>query len=166
LVLSLDGARPRPIASGTSKLGELLEPDVALAAGAHDLVLAAMGSDGVALDPAAGGVASIRVFAGSRPAAPVPPRLVCLAPFGTFYGSSSRIALDFVVASGTPVDAVVTIVGKAGSRRARAVGRGPFALGDFESGDHRVTLTPVSGSPPMLPGDCAFVLNRELERSP
>jgi hypothetical protein len=165
-MLSLDGARPRPIASGTSKLGDLLEADVALSTGAHDLVLAALGADGVALDPAAGGVASVRIFVGSRPSAPVPPRLVCLAPFGTFYGSSPRIVLDFVVASGTPVDADVTIEGAGGSRRARAVGRGPFALGDFENGDHRVTLTPVSGSPPMLPGDCVFVLNREIERSP
>jgi hypothetical protein len=164
LLLSLDGARPRPVVSEALRIADLLDPNDALAAGAHDLVLAAVGSDGLVLEPTAGGVASVRFFVGPRPTPPAPPRIVCLAPFGTFYGAAPGIALDFVVASGNPTDANVEISPVA--RRARASGRGPFALGDFESGDYRVTLEPVPGTAPTLPGRCVFTYNRELERSP
>lgn len=176
--LSLDGARPRPVNGATSRVADLLDPGAVLAPGAHDLVLVAVGSDGMALDPRAGGVASARFFVGSRPAAEVSPRLVCLSPFGTVYGNAARIALDFVVVSGNPTpkaggeandenaDVVVTIEGPGVSQRARATGPGPFLLGDFASGDHRVTLAPVPGARPLLSGVCTFTRNPELERSP
>ncbi|HEX6766120.1 MAG TPA: hypothetical protein VF103_11595 [Polyangiaceae bacterium] len=166
LLLSLDGARPRPVELGTLGIRTLLDPGGELAAGAHDLVLCAVGPDGSVLDPEAGGVASVRFFVGRRPAATAPPRIVCLSPFGTYYGNAPKIALDFVVASGDPLDVVVAIDGAGGARRARAAGRGPFALGDFESGDYRVSLEPGEGSPPVLPGRCVFAYNREIERSP
>jgi len=164
LQLSLDGARPRPVVSDTLRIADLLDDSETLAAGAHDLVLVAVGPDGVVLEPTAGGVATVRFFVGTRPIPPAPPRIVCLAPFGTYYGATPTIALDFVVASGDPTDANVEISPVA--RRARASGRGPFALGNFESGDYRVTLEPVPGAPPALPGRCVFAYNRELERSP
>jgi hypothetical protein len=177
LELSLDGARPRPVHGTSAPIATLLEPGAVLAPGAHDLVLVAVGSDGMALDPRTGGVATARFFVGSRPAALPPPRLVCLAPFGTLYGAAARIALDFVVVSGNPsaksgvvpiesADVVVAIEGPGVSRRARASGRGPFLLGEFSSGDYRVTLTPLPGSRPLLPGSCTFVRNPELERPP
>jgi hypothetical protein len=165
--LSLDGARPRPITGTTANLADLLDVGASLGPGAHDLVLVLVGADGMALDPRAGGVASSRFFVGARPpTAPVPPRLVCLAPFGTIYGNAPRILLDFVVVSGEGADAVVTIESPGVSRRARATGPGPFLLGDFAGGDHRVTLAPVPGSRPALSGGCAFSRNPELERPP
>ena len=164
--LSLDGARPRPITGTTANLAELLDAGASLAPGAHDLVLVLVGSDGMALDPRAGGVAASRFFVGAPPTASVPPRLVCLAPFGTIYGNAPRILLDFVVVSGERTDAVVTIESHGVSRRARATGPGPFLLGDFAGGDHRVTLAPVPGSPPALSGACTFSRNPELERPP
>jgi len=172
LELSLDGARPRPVTATTLGISELLEPGAALANGAHDLVLAAVGSDGVILEPSAGGVTSVRFFVGTRPNPPSAPRIVCLSPFGTHYGSAPKIALDVVLvghgagAGSTESDMEVAIEGAGGSRRARALGRGPFALGDFESGDHVVTVTSARGTPPALPGRCLFSYNRELERSP
>jgi hypothetical protein len=178
LELSLDGARPRPVNGTISPIANLLDPGAVLGPGAHDLVLVAVGSDGMALDPRAGGVATARFFVGQRPAALLPPRLVCLAPFGTIYGNAPRILLDFVAVSENPAsqagvasmnqsaDAVVTIEGPGVSRRVRATGPGPFLLGDFASGDHRITLTSVPGSPPALPGGCIFSRNPELERPP
>jgi len=172
LELSLDGARPRPVTATTLGISELLEPGVTLANGAHDLVLAAVGSDGVVLEPSAGGVTSVRFFVGARPNPPAAPRIVCLAPFGTHYGSAPSIHLDVVFVGHetatqiAPSALEVTIEGAGVSRRARADGAGPFALGDFESGDHMVFVTPVRGAPPALPGRCLFSYNRELERSP
>ena len=172
LELSLDGARPRPVVATTLGVSELLEPGAALANGAHDLVLAAIGSDGVVLEPSAGGVTSVRFFVGARPNPPPAPRIVCLAPFGTHYGSAPKIALDFVLVGrdsgneSAPSAMEVAIESPGVSRRARASGGGPFALGDFESGDHVVTVTPAQGAPAALPGRCLFSYNRELERSP
>lgn len=174
LVLSLDGARPRPVGGTALGIAELLEPGMTLANGAHDLVLSALGPDGVVLEPSAGGVASVRFFVGGRPN-PLPlPRIVCLAPFGTHYGSAPSISLDVVVVghagqATAPVDGPaldVAIQGAGVPRRARVAGRGPFALGDFESGDHEITVTSARGAPPALPGRCLFSYNRELERSP
>jgi hypothetical protein len=171
LVLSLDGARPRPVVGGSIGIAELLDEHSPLEPGAHDLVLAAVGSNGVALEPDAGGVASARFFVGRRPATPPPSRFVCLSPFGTYYGRAPAIALDFVLvplyARGAPeVPAVAAIASGGAERRARAVGGGPFALGDFEGGDHLVTVTPAPGASPVLPGRCIFAYNPEIERSP
>jgi hypothetical protein len=172
LELSLDGARPRPVTATTLGISELLEPGVTLANGAHDLVLAAVGADGVVLEPSAGGVTSARFFVGARPNPPAPPRIVCLSPFGTHYGSAPRIALDVVLVGHETGKAIapsaleVAIDGAGISRRAHAAGGGPFALGDFESGDHVVSVTPARGAPPALPGRCVFSYNHELERPP
>ena len=131
-------------------------------------------ADGVVLDPSAGGVTSVRFFVGTRPSPLPAPRIVCLAPFGTHYGSAPNIALDVVVvghagkasapSAGPALD--VAIEGASVSRRARAAGRGPFALGDFESGDHEITVTSAPGTEAALPGRCLFSYNRERERSP
>ena len=170
LELSLDGERPRPVSGGALAISELLEPGATLANGVHDLVLALVGSDGLALEPSAGGVTSARFFVGARPNPPPAPRIVCLSPFGTHYGSAPSIALDVVFVglnageSELPV-LEVAIEGGGVSRRARADGKGPFALGSFESGDHVVTVTSARGAP-LLPGRCLFSYNRELERSP
>jgi hypothetical protein len=156
----------------TLGISELLEPGATLSNGAHDLVLAAVGSDGIVLDPSAGGVTSVRFFVGARPNPPAAPRIVCLSPFGTHYGSAPSITLDVVLvgrSAGTesaPSAMDVTIEGAGFSRRARTAGRGPFALGDFESGDHVVSVTPARGAAPALPGRCVFSYNRELERGP
>lgn len=164
LALSLDGARPRPVVSGVVTIGDLGDPGVTLAAGAHDLVLAAVASDGSVLAPSEGGIASARFFVGTR-AVPSPPRIVCLTPFGTYYGNAPRVTLDFVVAAGSSLDAEVAIAGAGVTRRARTVGPGPFALGDFASGDHEVTLSPIGGGA-VIPGRCSFTVNREIERAP
>jgi hypothetical protein len=164
LALSLDGLRPRPVTSGTLRAIELLDGGSSLGAGAHDLVLAAVGPDGIALE-ASRGIASLRFFVGPRPAAPPPARLVCLAPFGTFYGKETRVALDFVVVSGTSNAVDIAIAGPDGTRRVRAEGSGPFALGAFRPGDHELSLTSAEGGS-ALPGRCGFTLNPELERAP
>jgi hypothetical protein len=169
LVLSLDGARPRPVVSGSLAVAELVDGGATLGAGAHDLVLAAVGADGIALDPEAGGVAVVRFFVGAPRTSVTPPsvpRVVCLSPFGTTYGKSPSIALDYVVTAGSPSALTVSVVGPGGSRRARVEGRGPFALGTFPGGDHEVTLAAPPGAPPVLPGRCVFTHNPELERSP
>jgi hypothetical protein len=169
LVLSFDGARPRPVAGETLGLAELVETGAPLELGAHDLVLAALGPNGSVLEPSAGGVASARFFVGPRPAVPPPRRFVCLSPFGTYYGRAPAIALDFLL---VPPDAkagagVLSAIASAGpERRARAVGQGPFALGDFGPGDHEITLSPEPGAPAALPGRCVFAYNPEIERSP
>jgi hypothetical protein len=164
LVLSLDGARPRPVVSETLAIAELAG-GATLDTGAHDLVLAAVGADGVALDPNAGGVAAVRFFVGARPSPPPAPRVVCLAPSGTVYGKNPSIALDYVVTPRNPSVSFAIEVRAGGSRLARAEGPGPFALGAFAAGDHEVTLT-TSGAAGALPGRCGFTVNPELERSP
>ena len=169
LVLSLDGARPRPVVGGSLGLTELIDGSAPLELGAHDLVLAAVSSNGTVLEPRAGGVAAVRFFVGPRPAVPPPRRVVCLSPFGTYYGRAPAIALDFVV---VPLEArgdadAPVVAASAGSKwRVRAVGEGPFALGQFESGDHQLTLTPAPGAPPALPGRCVFAYNPEIEPLP
>jgi hypothetical protein len=164
LVLSLDGARPRPVVSGTLALAELLPPGASLEQGAHDLVLAVVDAGGVSLGTRPGRVAAARFFVGSRP--PVsPPRVVCLAPFGTLYGKSPRFVLDYVVVAGAAGAVDLTLSGPSGSRRARAEGTGPFALGAFAPGDHEVTLA-SRADPTAIPGRCAFTVNPEIERSP
>jgi hypothetical protein len=112
IVLSLDGKRPRPVPSGSLPLAELLGAGEIPKAGVHDLVLAAVGADGQVLDPAAGGVASRRFFVGPKAGAPALPLIACLAPFGTFYGKTPAVALDFVVTSGELANAVVEIAGQ------------------------------------------------------
>ncbi len=171
LVLSLDGARPRPVIGESLGIAELVDATAPLALGAHDLVLAAVGSNGSVLEPSAGGVAAVRFFVGPRPAAPPPRRFVCLSPFGTYYGRAPAIALDFVLVplesratSGAPAPSAIASYGP--DRRARAVGQGPFALGDFEPGDHEVTVSSAPGAPPALPGRCVFAYNPEIERTP
>jgi hypothetical protein len=162
------------VGGGAIGIAGLLDPGATLAQGAHDLVLSALGPDGVVLEPSAGGVAAVRFFVGRRPNALPPPRIVCLAPFGTHYGIAPSISLDVVVVGHARKAAMpeegpvldVAIQGAGLSRRARVAGQGPFALGDFESGDHEITLTSAPGSPPALPGRCLFSYNRELERSP
>ena len=162
-MLSLDGARPRPVVSGAIAVAELTG-GATLVAGAHDLVLASVGADGVALDPSAGGLAAVRFFVGARPSPPPAPRVVCLSPFGTYYGKNPSIALDYVVTPGNPGAPSATEVRAGGSRLARAEGPGPFALGAFPPGDHEITLT--SSGAGALPGSCGFTYNPELERSP
>ncbi|HEX6276829.1 MAG TPA: hypothetical protein VFZ53_27505 [Polyangiaceae bacterium] len=162
LVLSLDGARPRPVSSGTLALAELVAPGASLEQGAHDLVLAAVDAAGVAHAASSGGVAWARFFVGQRPPAS-PPRVVCLAPSGTVYGKAPRFALDYVVVAGTASAVDVTVSGAGGSRRARAEGPGPFALGAFPAGDHEVTLAAAT-EPAALLGRCVFTVNPELER--
>jgi hypothetical protein len=166
LVLSLDGRRPRPVPSESLALAELLGAGEIPKPGAHDLVLAALGADGQVLDPAAGGVVSRRFFVGPKAGSVAPPLIACLAPFGTFYGKSPPLTLDFVVTSGELASAVVEIRGRGGLRRNRASGRGPFALGELESGDYQVTVSVPAGAAPAVPGRCEFTLNRELERTP
>jgi hypothetical protein len=169
LVLSLDGARPRPVVGGTRGLTELIDGNASLERGVHDLVLAAVGSNGTVLEPRAGGVAAVRFFVGPRPRGAPPRRFVCLSPFGTYYGRAPAIALDFVV---VPLEArgdanAPVVAASSGSRwRVRAVGEGPFALGQFEGGDHQLTVTPAPGAPPALPGRCVFAYNPEIEPSP
>ena len=169
LVLSLDGARPRPVVGGTLGIAELVDGSAPIELGPHDLVLAAVGSNGTVLEPRAGGVAAARFFVGPRPAAPPPRRFVCLSPFGTYYGRTPSIALDFVlVPLDARSDAEAPIVATTSSPgwRARAPGEGPFALGDFAGGDHQLSVTPAPGAPPALPGRCVFAYNPEIEPSP
>jgi hypothetical protein len=160
LVLSLDGARPRPVSSGSIHAVSLLDPGSTLEPGAHDLVLAAVRADGVALE---GALASVRFFVGARPSTPTPPRVVCLAPFGTFYGNEPAFVLDFAVVPGG-ARAVDVTGARADGERVRAEGPGPFALGAFRPGDHQLTLS-LTGDAPALRGRCVFTVNPELERS-
>jgi hypothetical protein len=161
LVLSLDGARPRPVAPGTLAAARLLGPGAALAVGTHDLVLAAVSAQGVALEPSEGGVAAVRFFVGPRPRV-LEPRVVCLSPFGTVYGKAPAVVLDFVVVGGEPADAIVVLRSEGTSRQVRASGTGPFALGDPSPGDHELSITLAGVT--AVPGRCGFAYNPELER--
>jgi hypothetical protein len=162
LVLSLDGARPRPVSAGAVALAGLLAPGAVLEPGAHDLVLAVVDATGVALAPSPGGVASARFFVGQRAPASGP-RVVCLAPFGTVYGKAPSFVLDYTVVAGAASALDVTLAGPGGSRRVRAEGPGPFALGAFVPGDHEVMLASATDRA-ALAGRCAFTVNPELER--
>ena len=162
LVLSLDGARPRRVSDRSLAAETLLDPGTTLGVGAHDLVLAAVDADGVALEPDAGGIASVRFFVGPRRAG-APPRVVCLSPFGTIYGKTPRVVLDVVIVGGSPADAVVTLESAGVFQKLRASGAGPFALGAVPAGDTELSIA-LTGGAQAAPGRCGFAYNPELER--